>query len=151
VSSWTVVAKLSLEVYEQDAIAYLRELKPNSVGAVTSFHMIEHLNHRTLISLLDEVLRVLRPGGVVILETPNPRNLMVGSCNFYLDPTHQRPLPPDLSRYLLEARGFVRVEVKELHPHGPDLQVAEGAPPVRDALNQILHSAQDYAVVGWKA
>lgn len=143
--------ELNLDVYEQDAIAYLRELKPTSVGAVTSFHLIEHLNHRTLIAFLDETLRVLRPGGVVILETPNPRNLMVGSCNFYLDPTHQRPLPPDLSRYLLEARGFVRVEVKELHAHGPDQCIAEGAQPVRDALNQILHSAQDYAVIGWKA
>jgi SAM-dependent methyltransferase len=143
--------ELNLEVCEQDAIAHLRELKPSSVGAVTSFHMIEHLNHRTLIALLDEALRVLRPGGVMILETPNPSNLVVGSCNFYLDPTHQRPLPPDLSRYLLEARGFTRVEVKELHSHGPEHWIAEGAPAVRDALNRILHSAQDYAVIGWKA
>ena len=139
-----------LDVCEQDALAFLRELKRNSVGVVTSFHMIEHLDHRVLIALFDEILRVLKPGGVAIFETPNPRNMVVGSCNFYLDPTHKRPLPPELSRYLLEARGFSNVEVKEIHPYGQEHWLTEGAGTVKDALNRILHSSQDYAVIGWK-
>jgi SAM-dependent methyltransferase len=143
--------ELNLDVSEQDALTFLRELKRDSVGVVTSFHMIEHLEQRTLIALLDETFRVLRPGGVAIFETPNPRNLVVGSCNFYLDPTHKRPLPPDLSRYLLEARGFSKIDVLEIHPSGPEVMVSEGAQAVRDALNFILHSSQDYAVLGWKA
>jgi SAM-dependent methyltransferase len=142
--------ELNLDVAEQDALAYLRQLKRDSVGSVTSFHMIEHLDHKILISLLDETLRVLKPGGIVIFETPNPRNVIVGSCNFYLDPTHKRPLPPDLSRYLLEARGFSKVEVRELHPCGAEQMVSEGAQKVRDVLNHLLYSPQDYAVIGRK-
>jgi SAM-dependent methyltransferase/SOS-response transcriptional repressor LexA len=141
---------LKLDVSEQDALSFLRELKRDSVGVLTSFHMIEHLDHKILIALLDETLRVLRPGGVAIFETPNPRNVVVGSCNFYLDPTHKRPLPPDLSRYLLEARGFSKVEVQDLHPCGEEQMVSEGAQKVRDVLNHMLYSAQDYAVIGRK-
>jgi SAM-dependent methyltransferase len=143
--------ELGLDVCEQDALSFLRQLKRDSVGLVTSFHVIEHLDHKVLISLLDEALRVLRPGGIAIFETPNPLNVVVGSCNFYLDPTHKRPLPPDLSRYLLEARGFSRVEVLDLHPCREEQMISEGARQVRDALNHMLHSFQDYAVIGRKA
>jgi SAM-dependent methyltransferase len=142
--------ELKLDVSEQDALSFLRQLKRDSVGLLTSFHMIEHLDHKILIALLDETLRVLRPGGIAIFETPNPRNVVVGSCNFYLDPTHKRPLPPDLSRYLLEARGFGKVEVQDLHPCAEEQMVSEGAQKVRDVLNHMLYSAQDYAVIGRK-
>lgn len=141
--------ELSLDVIERDGVAYLREQSPNSLGAITSFHLIEHLPLKTLIALLDASLRVLRPGGLVIFETPNPRNLQVGSCNFYLDPTHRNPLPPDLMRYLLEARGFVQVEVRELHPCEEN-RITDGARSVTEALNRFLFSAQDYAVIGKK-
>jgi O-antigen chain-terminating methyltransferase len=143
--------ELNLDVHEQDALTFLRQCKPNSMGAVTSFHMIEHVPHRILISLIDETLRVLRPGGVVIFETPNPKNLIVSSCNFYLDPTHLHPLPPELSRYLLEARGFCHVNILEMHPFEAHLQITEGAGTIKDTLNKYLFSAQDYAVIGRKA
>ncbi len=74
------------EVVEADALHYLRELPDNSLGAVTGMHIIEHLPLPTLIALLDESLRVLRPGGLAIFETPNPENLMVGACNFCTNP-----------------------------------------------------------------
>jgi SAM-dependent methyltransferase len=143
--------ELGLDVCEQDALSFLRQLKRDSIGLLTSFHVIEHLDHKVLIALLDETLRVLRPGGIAIFETPNPMNVVVGSCNFYLDPTHKRPLPPDLSRYLLEARGFSKVEVLDLHPCREEQMISEGARQVRDALNHMLHSFQDYAVIGRKA
>lgn len=141
----------NLDVTEQDALAFLRQCKPNSMGVVTAFHVIEHMPNKELISLIDEAFRVLRPGGLVIFETPNPRNLIVAACNFYLDPTHRHPLPPELSRYLLEARGFGAVDILEMHPFEPEFQITEGATPLKDALNQYLFSAQDYAVIGRKA
>ena len=87
----------------------------------------------------------------MIFETPNPRNLIVAGCNFYLDPTHRHPLPPELSRYLLEVRGFSGVDILEMHPFELEFQITEGAAKVKDALNQYLFSAQDYAVIGRKA
>ena len=140
-----------LHVIEQDAIAYLRSLPHHALGAITGFHIIEHLPIRTLIALFDEALRVLQPGGVAIFETPNPGNLLVGSCNFYLDPTHRNPLPAPLSRYLIEARGFIRAEIIELHPFDAGNHFSDGPPATMNRLNQHFFGPQDYAVVAYKA
>ncbi|MGD9975441.1 MAG: methyltransferase domain-containing protein [Desulfatirhabdiaceae bacterium] len=144
--------ELELDVVEQDAIAYLRSLKSNSIGAVTAFHLIEHLPLKTLIAFMDESLRVLQPEGLVILETPNPANMQVGSCNFYFDPTHRNPLPGPLTQYLLEARGFCRTQFMPLHPFGetPD-RLTHGDLQVQRLLNQFFFGPQDYAAIAYKS
>ena len=140
-----------LDVLEQDALVCLKSLESGSIGAVTSFHLIEHLPFKVLVALIDEALRVLKPGGVLIFETPNPTNLQVGACNFYLDPTHRNPIPPGLAVALLELRGLTRVTVKELHPY-PEAQNPDVSGPLSDpTLNRILFGPQDYGVIGWKA
>ena len=144
--------ELGLDVVEQDAVAYLRSLKPNSIGAVTAFHLIEHLPLKTLITLLDETLRVLQPGGVVVLETPNPANVLVGSCNFYLDPTHRNPLPGPLTQYLLEARGFFNTRFMPLHPFGETSdRVTDGEGQIHHVFNRFFFGPQDYAVLAYKS
>ena len=95
-----------LEVVEEDVLVYLRNLPDKSLGAVTGFHIIEHISLDQLLSLIDEVMRVLMPGGVAIFETPNPDNVLVGSNYFYFDPTHRHPLPSQLMHFLFETRGF---------------------------------------------
>ncbi|MEO8508166.1 MAG: methyltransferase domain-containing protein, partial [Betaproteobacteria bacterium] len=66
-----------LDVIEADALEYLFGLEDGSLGAVTGMHVVEHLPFERLLFLLDEVLRVLRPGGIAIFETPNPENVNV--------------------------------------------------------------------------
>ena len=147
------------EVVEADALHYLRELPDNSLGAVTGMHIIEHLPLPTLIALLDESLRVLRPGGLAIFETPNPENLVVGACNFYMDPTHHNPLPPPMVEYLIEARGFVRVEIRRWRQGLQDsLQFLPAETSGATELNLLIRMAKDYyfaapdyAVLGYKA
>lgn len=147
------------EVVEADALHYLRELPDNSLGAVTGMHIIEHLPLPTLIALLDESLRVLRPGGLAIFETPNPENLVVGACNFYMDPTHRNPLPPPMVEYLVEARGFVRVEIRRWRQGLQDsLQFLPAETSGATELNPLIRMAKDYyfaapdyAVLGYKA
>ena len=143
--------ELGLDVTESDAITYLRALKTNSLGAVTGVHIIEHIPFKRLIALFDEVLRVLKPGGVAIFETPNPENLIVGACNFYYDPTHLNPLPPEPMKFLMEARGFGRIEIMRLHPHPESAMLTEGAVQVQQVLNGLLRGAQDYSLVAFKA
>jgi len=140
--------ELGLDVVETDALGLLRGLDANSIGAVTGFHIIEHLPYRTIIALFDETLRVLRPGGVAIFETPNPENLIVAACNFYYDPTHRHPLPPEPMRYLAETRGFESVEIKRLHPL--PLPTAVAAELASTTIGEWFSSAQDYSVIGYK-
>ena len=135
-----------LEVVDEDILAHLRGLADASAGAITGFHIIEHISIEGLVSLLDEAIRVLCPGGVVIFETPNPANVLVGSNFFYLDPTHHHPLPSELMQFLFESRGFDRVEVLNLHPWDSGRVAGEGE--LAERFNGFFFGPMDYAIIG---
>ena len=140
-----------LDVVKDDAIEYLRGQRKDSLGAVTGMHIIEHIPFTKLLALLDETLRVLKPGGVAIFETPNPENLVTGACNFYFDPTHIRPLPPESTKFVVEERGFSRVEILRLHPYPVEAMLTDGTIQVRERINNMLYGPQDYAILAFKA
>lgn len=137
-----------LDVTEADFLAHLQNLNDASVGAVTGFHIVEHVSLDTLITLLNETLRVLRPGGVAIFETPNPENVLVGSNYFYMDPTHRHPLPSELMHFLLESRGFQALEILHLHPW--ESGRVGGESEIADRFNAYFYGPMDYAIVGRK-
>ncbi|NII56419.1 methyltransferase domain-containing protein [Luteibacter sp. SG786] len=148
--------ELGLDVVEGDAVAYLASLEDASVSAITSMHLVEHLPHDVMIRLIDEAHRVLKPGGILVLETPNPENITVGSCWFYMDPTHRNPIPPALLGWTLSNRGFDAVELKRLDknratsgivPWSDDVPGAEGF----NRLLAYFNAAPDYAAIGRKA
>lgn len=132
-----------LPAEQGEALVFLRGLPDASVGMVSAFHMAEHIPFTDLQLLVQQALRVLRPGGLLILETPNPENLVVGTSSFYLDPTHQRPLPPQLLSFLPEHYGFARTAVVHLQ----EPQVPEGAVRLWDVL---ASASPDFAVVAQK-
>jgi SAM-dependent methyltransferase len=139
-----------LEVIERDVIVHLRTLPDASLGAVTGFHIIEHLPFEVVVKLIDEVVRVLKPGGVVILETPNPENVLVGSYTFYMDPTHRNPLPSAVVKLIVEARGLCRVEVMNLHSLDT-YRIKEAGLEMNKRFNEYFYGPRDYAVIAWKA
>lgn len=139
-----------LDAQLEDALAALAKLPDASCAAITGFHIIEHIPFETIVELLDQGLRVLRPGGLIVLETPNPANLVVAAERFYFDPTHRNPLPSELSSYLLKSRGFQDVQVLPLHPVRWDSR-REYEDPMLAYLQDKLFGPQDYGVVGRKA
>lgn len=143
---------LDLDVVHGDAISVLRATQDASVAAITSMHLVEHLPFQTLIALLDECHRVLRPGGMLILETPNPENLSVGAFSFYMDPTHRNPIPPGLLFWLTRSRGFADVRVDRLtHERAIELpELLTDEVPGAASINKIIEqfrSPLDYAIV----
>ena len=143
-----------LEVMEGDVLAHLRSLPDASLGAITGFHLVEHLPFEALIAFLDETVRVLKPGGIAVFETPNPENLLVLSRFFYLDPTHHNPIPSHTLKFLVEARGLCRVEVLQLNPFDESFLLRADGNSVETELatrfNSYFYGPQDYAVVGRK-
>lgn len=138
----------SLDVEEREALSYLGSLSDGSLNAVTAFHFAEHLPLETLVKFLDETGRALKPGGLIILETPNPENLLVGSCNFYLDPTHKNPIPIPTMKLLLEARGFRCEDVLKLHAvSSTKIEVKD---QLTSHLNHFLYGPMNYAVIARK-
>lgn len=137
--------QLHLTAHKADALSYLESLPDASVGVVSAFHMVEHIPFDALQQLVQQALRVLIPGGLLIMETPNPENLQVGAHTFYYDPTHGRPIPPMLLAFLPEHYGFARTKILRLQ-QDPRLETAL-APDLMDVL---CGPSPDYAVVAQK-
>lgn len=135
-----------LAVRTADGLQTLRAMADASVALVSAFHVVEHIAFDDVRVLAAEALRVLQPGGLLILETPNPENLVVGATSFYRDPSHLRPLPPDLLSFAAEHAGFARQLVVRLQ---------EPAEVHRDVTLGMRHLfdgvSPDYAVVAQKA
>lgn len=120
---------LGLDVVQDDAISFLKQFPDDSIDVVSSFHVIEHIGFDNVKLLIEQALRVLKPGGIIILETPNPENIVVASSSFYLDPTHIKPIPNQLLSFLTEYIGFARTKVLRLQE------------------NKLLHSKDDIELI----
>ena len=138
-----------LHAQYMDAIQYLSQQPPGSLAAVTGFHIIEHLPFNTLLALFDAALKALRPDGLIIFETPNPENLVVGACNFYYDPTHLSPIVPTVAEFTARQRGFAKAEILRLHPYPDSHRLVEDS-EIAKRLNNALYGPQDFAVLAWK-
>src|SRR5450755_917787 len=138
-------AAKKLQVVECDFTAFLEQSPPEHWGVVTGFHIIEHLGWPAWYGCLREIHRVLCPGGMTILETPNPANLLTAANRFYLDPTHRHPLPDALLAFAAKSVGFGSIEILPLHPAG---ESASGSGD--SAISQALNGPQDYALIAHK-
>lgn len=137
-------SELGLDAGQEDVLEALRQAADASLSVVSAFHVVEHLPFETVRQVLGEAFRVLIPGGLLILETPNPENLVVGTSNFYLDPTHERPIPPLLLSFATEQAGFLRNKVLRLQEEAGLLARAL-------SLSDVIGGASpDYGVVAQK-
>lgn len=135
-----------LRAQQADGLEVLRGLPDNSQTLVSAFHVVEHLPFNDVRLLVQEGLRVLRPGGLLILETPNSENLMVGSYEFHKDPSHTRPLPWELLQFVVEHAGFQRNIIMRLQER------AELRSGMQIRLINVLNGVSpDYAVVAQKS
>lgn len=92
-------------VVEADAVDYLAGLSASSLGAVFSAQFVEHLRHERIVALLGDAARVLKPGGLLVVETVNP--LAIAALKvFWLDPTHEKPIYPETLLLMARAAGF---------------------------------------------
>jgi O-antigen chain-terminating methyltransferase len=128
-----------VSVIHQNALSWLADQPSESVDMITAFHVVEHLAPNELLQMLAEIARVLKKSGLVLLETPNPENLIVGACNFWTDITHVKPIPPQTLGFMLDFLGFTQLECIRSSPP------REGANPQNP-----LEAPQDYAILSQK-
>ncbi|ASM74698.1 putative S-adenosylmethionine-dependent methyltransferase (plasmid) [Pseudosulfitobacter pseudonitzschiae] len=138
-----------LAVEELDALAALEKAEDDSLSVISAHHLIEHIPFRDVAWIAREALRVLAPGGLLIFETPNPRNVLVGATSFHNDPTHLRPLTDPALGVLFETAGFHPVETRFLHPH-ERLDEFLDRPGFDPELAHLLFGPQDLAMLGQK-
>jgi 2-polyprenyl-3-methyl-5-hydroxy-6-metoxy-1,4-benzoquinol methylase len=137
----------NLLVEEGDALGKLNEQPDQSLSFITAFHLIEHLDFQTQFSFVRNAFRVLRAGGVLLFETPNVQNIDVGASGFYHDPTHIRPVPWPLGKFMAEHVGFLPVKINFLNPD-PSF---EGQEAEKNEITSRLHGPRDYALIAYKS
>jgi SAM-dependent methyltransferase len=152
-----------LEAEVGDLFGVLEGLPEGSLAGVVSFHVIEHLPVGALDQLVRLAYRALRPGGALILETPNPLSVVVAARNFWLDPTHVRPVHPESLRLMYELAGFDPIERLDLRPFPegdrlPEIDLrglpeeqrslADQVNRLRDRIDEVLFGYQDFGMVG---
>lgn len=106
-------------VRQGDVMATLAATPAASLDVVVAFDVIEHFTKDELIPLVDEVLRILKPGGRWIIHTPNAESPFSGRVH-YGDFTHELAFTRVSLNQLLRASGFERVDCFEDRPvpHG---------------------------------
>ncbi|MFA5216696.1 class I SAM-dependent methyltransferase [Sulfuricurvum sp.] len=137
--------QLRLNVEKKDALSALAALPDESRAIISGFHIVEHLPFEVLQRVIQEALRVLKPGGILILETPNPENIVVATSGFYLDPTHVKPIPQELLAFMVEHYGFHRAKILRLQ-ETRELR-ASSEPNLLDVMFGV---SPDYAIVAQK-
>jgi len=137
--------ELKLNTFHSDFLEWLKGVESDSQSVVSAFHFVEHIPFERLFELVKEAHRVLKPGGLLILETQNSENLLVGASTFYIDPTHQRPIHPLQLSFIAEYTGFERIKTLYLQ-ESPELAAAQYS-NLFSVLNGV---SPDYAVVAQK-
>ena len=142
-------AERGIKIVQADVFAFLAEQEASSYDLVSAFHLIEHLSLSDMVQLLQQAMRVLTPGGMLIIETPNPESVLVGAWKFRLDPTHQNPLPPDLLAAMAEALGFAEISVRRMSEDPRLAQFDNKDPELREVAHN-LYGPRDYGLIARK-
>jgi len=113
-----------------------------SFDVITSFETLEHLHERA--TFLAELSRVLKPGGILLLSTPNA-NYSQPVNGIPANPFHIHEYTPD------ELRGELTAKFEIEKFFGQTLDPATGIPPFYEAQKRLPKDAATQArLVGWK-
>lgn len=98
---------------------YVHNLNSDSLDMVILFDVLEHLERQELFEMLDEVHRILRPGGTCLIHVPNGEGIFGMRIRFG-DLTHVQALTQNSARQLLSTTGFEQIACFEERPvcHG---------------------------------
>lgn len=112
-----------------EAAAYLRA-HAGAYGGVFSAHLIEHLPPEALRDLVAAAAGALRPGGRLLVVTPNPANLQMQLHDFWIDLQHVRFYSPEIVRWIFQLAGLREVSegVNDAYHSGPELGEEELPP-----------------------
>lgn len=127
-------------IIQGDVGEFLRE-NPEKFGLITGFDVIEHFRKDELLPLLSLARGALRPGGRVILQTPNAVSPWAGTVA-YGDITHEWFFTPSSLANILNLQGFIKFEARACEPHIHGLKSL-----IRACLWQLVKSS--YALVNF--
>jgi 2-polyprenyl-3-methyl-5-hydroxy-6-metoxy-1,4-benzoquinol methylase len=143
-----------LAVEQGDGLDHLAGLDDGSLGGIVLVEVIEHVTPQETADLALLARDKLRPGGRLLVETPNPQSLYGLAHQAHLDPTRQQLVHAAYLEFLLEEAGFARIEILLRSPP-PEEDLLDEAPLDGDEarasearrLNRLLFAPRDYALI----
>ena len=141
-----------LDVEQEDLLAFLSRQPDQSIDGIFCAHVVEHLPAYLVLSLIFLANQKLGPGGIMAVETPNPGCLATFAGDFYLDPTHSRPVPSQQVHFYLQEAGFSDIEVHEIHPAADVFPEIAGLDEIEELkpFRGRFFGGLDYAIIGRK-
>jgi SAM-dependent methyltransferase len=140
--------KEGFDVTEGDALEFLRSKDDMSFSVISAFHVLEHVPFEYCLNLVYQIARTLKPEGVLLIETPHPGNLLMAAEQFWMDPTHQRPIPLPLMEFLFEYCGLNVVHRFEVNPRPESEHLPMRELDLVNRLDRLFFGPQDYALMG---
>ncbi len=137
----------TLDAEVADLFVYLENLPEASLDGIFCAQVVEHLAPERLPDAIRLCASRLQRNGVLAIETPNPECLAIFATHFYLDPTHQRPVPHQLLAFYLEEFGVGGIEVRKLSPAAESMPSVKSLP---EDFREAFFGGLDYAIVGRK-
>jgi len=125
--------QLGLTAYEGDAGTFLAA-HAGQFDAIFSSNVIEHLDAQRVQAWIRQAYHALRPGGLLLIGTPNPESLIVQLHEFWRDPTHVRLYSRQLIEFFFADAGFGNIQNsnnKAAAWDGIDHLLKPSAPPER--------------------
>jgi len=145
--SVAVCRQKGLEAEVADLFPYLASQPEGSFDGIFCSQVVEHLPPERLPEMIKLAAGCLAPGGLIVMETPNPECLAIFATHFYLDPTHGRPVPHPLLVFYLEEFGVATIEVRKLSPAVASFPSLASLP---GEFREAFFGGLDYAVIGKK-
>jgi O-antigen chain-terminating methyltransferase len=136
-----------LDAEVADLFVYLENLPEASLDGIFCSQVVEHLTPERLPEMVRLCASRLQRNGVIAIETPNPECLAIFATHFYLDPTHQRPVPHPLLAFYLEEFGVGNIEVRKLAPAAESMPSVKSLP---EDFREAFFGGLDYAILGRK-
>ncbi len=146
-----------LKVEKGDVIEHLSSLENQSLGGIFASHLLEHLYPREVSDFIRLSYAKLKPGGVLVIELPNPSSLY-SLLEFHRDLTHKTPLHPETVKFLVEDAGFKIKEFSFINPPEECLRLLESTGDDDkklinknfELLNKLLFGGRDFFLVAEK-
>jgi SAM-dependent methyltransferase len=136
-------------IIKADILKYLGSTK-KKFDAVYARHMLEHFPPESVVFIMKNAFRVLRPGGIFIIVVPNLNNIAIATKEFWREFEHVRPYSTDGLAQNLERAGF---KVKKI---SPDEESWDSNPlkkivrAIRSAIVGIPYEAPDVYLIAEK-
>ncbi len=150
----------NLDVVQGDLFEFLESVPDGTLGGLFSAQVIEHLSAGDQLRFVRLAHQKTSAGSPVIFETINAQCVFAVMRNFFIDPTHIRPVHPETLKFAMESVRFHGVELRFSSPMSegriPPLKLNGDSPQLAEfnraieGVNELLFGYMDYAAIGWR-